>query len=60
MQILIKDEDLEQHLIKNYEHLTLIKGDVPYIHEFGENIGQIEIESKEIKSIKGDSYIICN
>ena len=52
--------DGEEYLKRNFEHLIIIRGEVPFMHEFGDYIGHIEIESKEIKSIKGDYYILCN
>ncbi len=40
--------------------MAVIKGDVPFIHAFGDTIGSCEVDSKGLKSIKAEYYVMCS
>ena len=45
----------------NEPNLTIVKGQVRFIHPFGEYIGHCEIEDCSfMKSMKADYYVLCN
>ena len=60
LQLTINGIEVEEYLKNTFNHLHIVKGEVSFVHEFGEQIGQIEIDSNEMKCLKGDYYILCN
>lgn len=44
--------------LKESSQFSLIDGKTELIHSFGDMIGQVEIDSKEFKSLKGDYYVM--
>ena len=51
---------MKKYIQNNCTNVTIIKGYTSFLHGFGKEIGQCEIESQQLKSLKADIYVMCN
>ena len=58
-QMYVQDVELKRWL-GSQSGVCLVEGKMTTIHGFGDNIGQVEVDSNEMKCLKGDLYILSS
>lgn len=59
-QLLINDADAETLIRQQFKNVALVHGDTTLIFNFGLKIGDVEIESKDVKQLRADVHVVCS